>query len=78
MKLFLSLITLLFFSIAVSAQNPLKKPGGLLNKASSILNNNASSDLTSNEIVAGLKEALVIGAGNRKENAPDRYGKISG
>ena len=77
MKLFLSLITLLFFSIAVSAQNPLKKPGGLLNKASSILNNNASSDLTSNEIVAGLKEALVIGAekSGQKLSSPNGFFK---
>ena len=77
MKLFLSLITILFFSIAVSAQNPLKKPGGLLNKASSILNNNASSDLTSNEIVAGLKEALVIGAekSGQKLSSPNGFFK---
>src|SRR4051812_7908355 len=40
--------------------------GGLFKKANSVLNNSksSSSSLSTNEIVAGLKEALTVGAQN--------------
>ncbi|MEO6681881.1 MAG: DUF4197 domain-containing protein [Ginsengibacter sp.] len=77
MKSFLTILTILFFAGSVSAQIPEKKAGGLLNKANSLLNKSSSSDLSSNEIVAGLKEALVIGAekSGKKLSSPDGFFK---
>lgn len=78
MKSILTLITILFFSASVSAQEGAKKPGGLFEKASSLLNkNSSSSDLSSNEIVAGLKEALVLGAekSGQKLSSPNGFFK---
>ena len=75
MKSFLTLLSFLIFSLSVSAQNPLKKSGDLLNKAGSLFNKNEASDLSGNEIVAGLKEALVIGAekSGQKLSSPDGF-----
>lgn len=77
MKTVLTLLSFLFFSVSVSAQNPLKRSGGILDKAGSLLNKNESSDLSGNEIVAGLKEALVIGAekSGQKLSSPDGFYK---
>ena len=77
MKSFLTLIAILFISASASAQDPVKKSGGLFEKASSLLNKNSSSDLSSNEIVAGLKEALVLGAekSGQKLSSPNGFFK---
>lgn len=77
MKIILTLLTFLLVSFSTSAQDPVKKSGGLWNKASSFLNKNASSDLSSNEIVAGLKEALVLGAekSGQKLSSPNGFFK---
>lgn len=77
MKIILTLFTFLFLSFSISAQDPVKKPGGLWNKASALLNKNSSSDLSSNDIVAGLKEALVIGAekSGQKLSSPNGFFK---
>ena len=77
MKTLLTLLTFLLFSFSVSAQSPVGKSGSLLNKANSLLNKNTASDLSSNDIVAGLKEALVIGAekSGQKLSSPDGFFK---
>lgn len=64
MKYF-SVALLLFFSISVSAQNDSSnKLGGLFKKATSIITKSSSStgNLSTDEIVSGLKEALSLGA----------------
>ncbi len=64
MKYF-SVALLLFFSISVSAQkDSSNKLGGLFKKATSIITKSSSStaNLSTDEIVSGLKEALSLGA----------------
>ncbi len=77
MKAILTLLTFLYISFSVSAQNPVRKTGGFFDKATSLLNKNSSSDPSSNEIVAGLKEALVIGAekSGQKLSSPNGFFK---
>ena len=77
MKSFLALITILFITSSLSAQDSVKKQGGLFEKASSLFNKNTSSNLSSNEIVAGLKEALVLGAekSGQKLSSPNGFFK---
>lgn len=65
MKQIITLLAFLFFSFSLSAQNDSSnKLNGLFKKANSIFSKNTSSsgNLSSNEIVSGLKEALALGA----------------
>ncbi len=66
MKQIITSIVLLFFAFSLSAQNDSsKKLGGLFKKANSLFSKNTSSaggNLSTNEIVSGLKEALSLGA----------------
>ena len=71
---------IIFFSFSVSAQNDSSnKLGGLFNKATSILSktSGSSSNLSSDEIITGLKEALSLGAekSTAKLSAPDGFFK---
>lgn len=71
---------IIFFSFSVSAQNDSSnKLGGLFNKATSILSktSGSSSNLSSDEIISGLKEALSLGAekSTAKLSAPDGFFK---
>lgn len=79
MKILLTIFTFICLSFSLQAQtNPLKKPGGILNKASDLFSKNASgSGLSSGEIVAGLKEALALGAekSGQKLSSPDGFFK---
>lgn len=79
MKYF-SFSLLLFFSISVSAQkDSSNKLGGLFKKATSIITKSSSStgNLSTDEIVSGLKEALALGAqkSTDKLSAPDGFFK---
>lgn len=64
MKKLIPLSFFLFLSFSLSAQkDSSNKLGGLFKKASSMLSKNSSSgNLSSDEIVSGLKEALSLGA----------------
>jgi hypothetical protein len=66
MKQIIAISALIFFSFSLSAQNDSSnKLGGLFKKAGSILSKNSSTtgaNLSTGEIVSGLKEALSIGA----------------
>lgn len=60
----------LLFSLSSQAQESSKKEGGLLKKAGGIINKakgNGGSSLSTDEIVAGLKEALSVGANNSSQ-----------
>lgn len=64
MKKLITFSVLLFFSISLLAQNDSSgKLGGLFKKATSVFSKNSSgSNLSSDQIVSGLKEALSLGA----------------
>ncbi len=63
MKKLIPLSFFLFLSFSLSAQkDSSNKLGGLFKKASSLLSKNSSGNLSSDEIVSGLKEALSLGA----------------
>ena len=83
MKKIITSLTFVLASISLFAQNDSSvNLNGMFKKASSIFgkksnNNNASSGLSSSEIVSGLKEALSIGAqkSGDKLSAPDGFFK---
>ena len=66
-------ILFLFLALSISGfaqQGTTKKEGGLLNKANGILKKatgGGSSALSNDEIIAGLKEALSVGANNSSQ-----------
>jgi len=66
-------ILFLFLTLSISSfaqQGTTKKEGGLLNKANGILKKATSSGgsaLSNDEIIAGLKEALSVGANNSSQ-----------
>ena len=63
MKKLIPLSFFLFLSFSLSAQkDSSNKLGGLFKKAGSLLSKNSSGNLSSDEIVSGLKEALSLGA----------------
>src|SRR5690242_13693802 len=65
MKHFISFAVLLFIAFSTSAQKDSSgKLGGLFKKASSMISKSSSTggNLSSDEIVSGLKEALSLGA----------------
>lgn len=64
MKQLILFIAIAFLSFSVRAQNDSsKRPLNIFKKASSlVLKNNSSSQLSTEEIVSGLKEALSLGA----------------
>jgi hypothetical protein len=65
MKYFMSFAVLLFIAFSTSAQKDSShKLGGLFKKASSMISKSSSTggNLSSDEIVSGLKEALSLGA----------------
>ena len=63
MKKLIPFSFLLFLSFSLSAQkDSSNKLGGLFKKAGSLLSKNSSGNLSSDEIVSGLKEALSLGA----------------
>ncbi|MEO8852543.1 MAG: DUF4197 domain-containing protein [Ginsengibacter sp.] len=76
MKQFITITTLILFSISLSAQNDSsQKLGGLFKKASSMLSKNSSgSNLSSDQIVSGLKEALSLGA----QKSSDKLSAVDG
>lgn len=58
------------FSLSATAQESTKKENGLFKKANSVLNKvkgGNGSSLSTDEIVAGLKEALSVGANNSSQ-----------
>src|SRR5665647_1061151 len=83
MKKIITSLTFVLASVSLFAQNDSSvNLNGMFKKASSIFgkksnNNNASSGLSSSEIVSGLKEALSIGAqkSGDKLSAPDGFFK---
>lgn len=80
MKYFLLFSVLLGITFSVSAQkDSSNKLGGLFKKASSMISKSSSSggNLSSDEIVSGLKEALSLGAqkSTDKLSAPDGFFK---
>jgi hypothetical protein len=78
MKKIFAFSAFLFFSFSISAQNDSSnKLNGLFKKANSIFSKNSSStsgNLSSDEIVSGLKEALSLGA----EKSGDKLSKTDG
>lgn len=65
MKQIITSVTFLFFTFSLSAQNDSSnKLGGLFKKANSLFSKNTSSgsNLSTSDIVSGLKEALSFGA----------------
>ncbi|MEO8854757.1 MAG: DUF4197 domain-containing protein [Ginsengibacter sp.] len=76
MKQFITLVTLFLFSLSLSAQkDSSNKLGGLFKKASSMLSHNsAGGNLSSDEIVSGLKEALSLGA----QKSSDKLSAVDG
>lgn len=80
MKYLIAIPAFFLISLSVSAQkDSSNKLGGLFKKASSILNKSSSStgNLSTDEIVSGLKEALSLGAqkSTDKLSAPDGFFK---
>lgn len=63
MKKLIPISFFLFLSFSLNAQkDSSNKLGGLFKKANSLLSKNSSGNLSSDEIVSGLKEALSLGA----------------
>lgn len=63
----IALLVMVFASLQTIAQQSSDSKGGLLKKAGSIVNKvkgGGASNLTNDEIIAGLKEALSVGANN--------------
>ncbi|ULQ53691.1 DUF4197 domain-containing protein [Flavihumibacter fluvii] len=77
-KLYITLLSICLFS-AVFAQNSDSNNGSLLKKASGLFGKSASgtSGLSSDDIIAGLKEALIVGSKNStdKLSAADGFFK---
>ncbi|MEO6220236.1 MAG: DUF4197 domain-containing protein [Ginsengibacter sp.] len=77
MKQIISSAVFLLLAFSLFAQNDSsKKLGGLFKKANSILSkkSNSSSDLSTGEIVSGLKEALSLGA----QKSGDKLSTVDG
>lgn len=77
MKKWFLFYTIIFISVSLSAQkDSSNKFGGLFKKAGSILSKNSasSSNLSTDEIVSGLKEALSLGA----EKSTDKLSAVDG
>ena len=66
-KIILSLV--LLFSVSAYAQDSVKKDGGLFKKASNLFNKSkgGKTALSNDDIIAGLKEALSVGAKNSSQ-----------
>ena len=80
MKSIITISAFFLFSLSVTAQkDSSNKLGGLFKKASSILTKSSSStgNLSTDEIISGLKEALSLGAqkSTDKLSAPDGFFK---
>ncbi len=80
MKYIIAIAVLFFLSFSVSAQkDSSNKLGGFFKKANSILTKSSSStgNLSTNEIISGLKEALSLGAQKSadKLSSPDGFFK---
>ncbi|HXS54929.1 MAG TPA: DUF4197 domain-containing protein [Hanamia sp.] len=77
MKKWYVFLAIIFISFSLSAQrDSSNKLGGLFKKASSMLSKNSasSSNLSSDEIVSGLKEALSLGA----QKSTDKLSAVDG